>query len=79
MLVKKVTSLAAELAQQKALVAELLKRLYGAKREQMDTNQLLLRATHGIELRRDLMCSWHKIRANHCLENILIDTREPLH
>lgn len=38
-----------------------------------------LRATHGIELRRDLMCSWHNSRANDCLENILIDTREPLH
>lgn len=42
MLVEKVTSLEAELATQKALVAELLKRLYGPKSEQMDTNQLLL-------------------------------------
>lgn len=37
-----VASLKAELATQKALVAELLKRLYGSKSEQMDTNQLLL-------------------------------------
>lgn len=42
LLVEKVASLETELAQQKALVAELLKRLYGAKSEQMDTNQLLL-------------------------------------
>jgi transposase len=42
LLVERVTSLEAELATQKALVAELLKRLYGPKSEQMDTNQLLL-------------------------------------
>ena len=42
LLVEKVTSLETELAQQKALVAELLKRLYGPKSEQMYTNQLLL-------------------------------------
>lgn len=41
-LTAEVASLKAELATQKALVAELLKRLYGPKSEQMDTNQLLL-------------------------------------
>lgn len=42
-----VASLRAELATQKALVAELLKRLYGTKSEQIDTNQLLLTFLEG--------------------------------
>jgi len=46
-LTAEVASLRAELATQKALVAELLKRLYGTKSEQIDTNQLLLTFLEG--------------------------------
>lgn len=41
-LTAEVEELRAELKQQKAIISELLKRLYGTKSEQMDTNQLML-------------------------------------
>lgn len=41
-LIKENNELRAELKQQKAIISELLKRLYGSKSEQIDTNQLIL-------------------------------------
>ena len=41
-LIKENTELRAEIKQQKAIISELLKHLYGSKSEQIDTNQLIL-------------------------------------
>jgi transposase len=41
-LIKEVAELRAENKQQKAIISELLKRIYGSKSEQMDANQLML-------------------------------------